>query len=153
MSFSVNMGQYVNSLGKLNDKLDKAIKNALYQSASEILVLSEPYVPIDEGHLVGSNFIAVSGDEPSSLPLPESKETGKDKLQPPIEGMEKYEVRCGYTMAYANKLHEDDTLKPGAKSRNKGLSQPMTKYLERVINPRKINEGFAKRIDKELNKS
>ena len=152
MSFSIDLGQFKNDLGKLDEKMDKAIKNALYQSAAEILVLSEPLVPIDEGHLVGSNFIAVTGKSPSSLPLPESKFTGQDKLPPPTQGMEKYEVRAGYTMAYAEKLHRDYTLKPGPKSRQKGLIEPIAGFLERVIVPRRIVDEFAKRIDKELSK-
>jgi hypothetical protein len=127
----LDTSKFNKSLLEILKKNDKAVNSALYQVGIVIVNRAEPLVPIKEGNLVGSFSISVG----KRIYVEEKVQNGKNAQAPnapDIKGTNKNELRVGYNMPYAWRLHEFP-FKPGEKSREKGVTKPGYKWLTRTI--------------------
>ncbi|MCK6381887.1 MAG: HK97 gp10 family phage protein [Leptospiraceae bacterium] len=140
MNLTMNTDAFIKNLNSLG--IEEKIKKALFKTGVEIIANSEHLIPIDEGTLVGSNSVSVTGKGSVHVPMSDEKIGGSE---PNTSGMNDLELRIGYNTEYALKLHETDGLMPGAGSQQKGLqgSGAFYKYLTRTMDSMDLKKIFS----------
>lgn len=140
----IDTSKFEKSIRKLAVENEKATKDALYKVGIAIINKAEPLVPILEGNLVGSASITV-GKEVKQYNS-QTSDSGISSRPPILAGAKPFELRVGYNMPYAHRLHEYP-FNPGPKSKIKGLTKPGYKFLTRAIRQLDI-PGLFKRFYK-----
>ena len=113
------------SIKALIKENNAATKSALYKIGVVIVNEAEPLVPILEGNLVGSASISIGKRVMQFSPEGQA-------VAPKTGDAKDNELRVGYNMPYAYRLHEFP-FNPGPKSKIKGLTKPGYKWMTRTI--------------------
>lgn len=140
---------FKNDIAKLIPELREAAKLSLIKTGYRQLIAAEPNVPVLEGFLVGANFVLVTGKKPIVMAMPKGTFSPTQEAVP-SEGMAPLELRVGFRMPYALRLHENP-FEPGPVSKQKGLSTTY-KFLSKAIDSedwgKLTNEFFADEVNK-----
>lgn len=127
----LDMQKFTKSIIALQEENQKAVKEALYKTGVAIVNKAEPMVPVLEGNLVGSVSITVGTNVKLFQPTAKGKKPEQPN-NPPTQNALPDELRVSYNMPYAYRLHEFP-FNPGPVSRQKGLTRPGYKWLNRAI--------------------
>lgn len=139
MRIKLNAGKFEQRLNDYLPQFQQKVKNALVQTGFLVLDEAEKKAPIDEGTLIGSGFVQVG----------KSTVFQKEGTKPSSSGIKDTELRVGYTVDYAAKLHENP-FNPGAKSIEKGLTHPGYKWLRNAAKSFDIKKKFKEYLNDEL---
>lgn len=146
MKLSIDMSRLTKGLNELIPKVEEAVTNSLMQTGYRILDEAEPLAPIDEATLIGSGYVQVGKEYVQN---PKKIKTGDTPPKPMNSDIKKTELRVGYTVSYAEQLHENP-FKPGIKSEKKGLTEPAYKWLINAANRLNIKNLFNGYLKDEL---
>lgn len=138
----LDVSKFNKSLEKLINENDKATNQALIRVGTAIINATEPLVPVDEGNLVGSFSISV-GKVVKQEEKVQNGQNPTNPLPPDVKGAVKNELRVGFNMPYAYRLHEYP-FNPGVKSKEKGISKPGYKFMTRAIRTLDLPAIFKK---------
>lgn len=143
MKIDIDLKNFNSLLKNIQEDQEQAFRLALSDVGDQIASDVEPYVPVDEGTLVGSTNVAVSEMNPQ-FKFSGRGDQGKI-TSPNTSGMKPFELRVSYNTSYAQEIHDEYKTRdesPGKKTRIKYLGKGFISDIEDEEGARDTGDMF-----------
>lgn len=147
INFEMNnseIDRILNNLANL-EYIDEPINNTFFKVGVDIVERAYPYIPIDEGMLLGSNNITIKVKDKISSHKVELKKMKKNNEKPDISSMSDVELLVSFDVDYATEIHEEYQSRPerpGIKSREKFYESGLISDVNDEAGARKTGFNF-----------